>query len=114
MAAPSTFFSLPHCHAVLHCRTRTNAVVASAISICLHSFFIPPSVFRKSDSNIVYLDGVVPPSSARPPPSASQGRPQQLQLPKSASAGGRQRSPDVARGHQRLLKTIREDDGESR
>ena len=41
MDAPSTFFSLPHCHAVLHCRTRTDAAVASAISICLHSFIHP-------------------------------------------------------------------------
>ena len=40
---PLDFFSLPHCHAVLHCRTRTNAVVASAISICLHSFILHPS-----------------------------------------------------------------------
>ena len=51
MAAPSTFFSLPHCHAVLHCRTRTNAVVASAISICLHSFILHPS-FRIQEERL--------------------------------------------------------------
>ena len=89
---PSTFCSLPHCHAVLHSRTRTDAVVASAISICLHSFFIP----------LLYSERATPTSSTWTawcrPPRRDRRRPPRRGGRSNCNCQ-RARPPEVARGH---------------
>ena len=95
MAAPSTFFSLPHCHAVLHCRTQTP-------SRCrLGNFNLSP--FIHSSSLLLYSGRATPTSSTWTawcrPPRRDRRRPPRSRGGRSSCSCRRARPPEVARGH---------------